>query len=232
MEIRQGNILQSLKAVQRFLDDHSAELAGIAETGARKKLDDLVTKVSGTAVVQTGSHLAAKSATRKLRVLTKALLEYHMAPIARIAKAELPPTPEIAPLGMPKSRETRERLVAKARAMVSEARKFEPTFIEAGLPKDFIAELQAAADALGAFLGERRQYEADRGSATGMLAERLAEARKVVDVLDSFVTTRAKDDPSIRSAWKIVKRLPQLPRAPKLPVPAGNPPFDAIGGAA
>lgn len=227
MEIRQGNILQSLKAVQRFLDDHSAQLAGIAETGARKKLDDLVITVSGTAVVQTGSHLAAKSATRKLRVLTKALIDYHMAPIARIAKAELPPTPEIEHLGMPKSRETRERLVAKARGMAAEARKFEAAFIEAGLPADFIAQLEAAANALGAFLGEREQYEADRGSATDMLAERLAEARKVVDILDSFVTTRAKDDPSIRSAWKIVKRLPRIasvskPQESSAPAAAGG----------
>lgn len=209
MQIRQGNILQSLKSIQRFLDDHSAELAGIAETGARRKLDDLVTKLSGTAVVQSGSRLAARSATRKLRVLTQALLDHHMAPIARIAKAELPPTPALAPLGMPKARETNERLVALARAMAGEAAKFRDTFIHAGLPEDFIEQLRAAADALAVFLGERKQYEADRGAATKTIITTLAEARKVVDVLDSFVKTRAQHDASLRAAWKIVKRLPR-----------------------
>src|SRR4051812_46612506 len=104
MQNRQGNLLQSLQAVQAFFDANAARLDGVVKTGARKQLDAAVASLSGHVVNQTGSHLAAKGATQKHKALRTVLLRDHMAPIARIAAADLPPLPAISPLRMPRGR--------------------------------------------------------------------------------------------------------------------------------
>src|SRR5438045_4462067 len=106
MKTTQGSLLQSLRAVQSFLDENAETLAGVVKSGARQKLTDAVADLSGHVSTQTGSQLAAQGATQKHRSLRRALIRDHMAPIARIASADLPPTPEVEPLKMPKGRPT------------------------------------------------------------------------------------------------------------------------------
>lgn len=65
MQTMQGSTLQSLVAVQTFLDANADSLGTVVTSGARKKLDDLVLQLSGDAAVQTGSAFAAQGATQK-----------------------------------------------------------------------------------------------------------------------------------------------------------------------
>jgi hypothetical protein len=230
VDITQSNLLQSLKEVQKFLDEHGPRLGVVNQTGARKKLDDAVVEITQIAAVQAGAGMAARSATRTLLGLTASLVNHHMKPIARIAAAELPPVPELAPLSLPKENQTGERLVALARGMAAEAAKYESTFVHAGLPLDFIKQLDAAADALAAAVGYRKQRLGERGGATEMLDVQLKAARKVVKVLDAFVKTAGKDDVSLLASWKIVKRLRQP--STKAPAATAIPAAPASGGAA
>lgn len=209
MELRQGQMLLTLKEIQSFLDSHAAQLGGLAETGARKKLDQSIAALTSLATAQSGNSFAEQSATQRQRGLTRALVVDHMEPIAVIAAADLPPTPEIAPLAMPKKSMTGERLVARARGMAVEAAKFEATFVQAGLPQDFVKQLLDAADALAGAVTERKQYRADRGAATKGMPQGLIAANKVVRVLDRFVKKTAREDAQLLAAWKIVKRNPR-----------------------
>ncbi|MDQ2666704.1 MAG: hypothetical protein M3Z05_11910 [Gemmatimonadota bacterium] len=70
-----------------------------------------------------------------------------MSHVARVAKADLPNTPAIEPLRMPKGRLTTERLSTAANGMAKAAVPFAPVFVDAGLPSDFVAQLNAAANA-------------------------------------------------------------------------------------
>ena len=55
MQTSQGTVLQSLRVVQQFLDQHTDRLAAVNQTGARKKLDDTINELTNHAATQTGS---------------------------------------------------------------------------------------------------------------------------------------------------------------------------------
>jgi hypothetical protein len=227
VQLKQSGILQGLKDMQKFLDERAAELPGLGETGMRKKLDDITADLTSLAATQTSSGLASMSLTMKINALTKDLIDHHMSHVARIAAVELPPGPELVPLGMPKKYVAGERLVARARGMATQAVKFESTFITAGLPKDFIKQLRDAADTLSALFSDRKQNVADRGAATKLLVTNIQEVRKVVKVLDGFVKTTAKDNPRLLVTWKILKRLRQTGNVPPSILPDGSQPIAA-----
>ena len=155
-----------------------------------------------------------------------------MAPIAHIAGAELPPTPELAPLAMPKTRQNGERLIGQARGMAAEAAKYESTFVQAGLAPDFIQQLLAAADALAAAIGDHKLRKGDRGGATEALAKQLSAGRKVVKVLNDFVQKTGQDDIALLGAWRIVKRLRQASAVKEVAASEAAPAAATTGGAA
>jgi alkanesulfonate monooxygenase SsuD/methylene tetrahydromethanopterin reductase-like flavin-dependent oxidoreductase (luciferase family) len=64
-----------------------------------------------------------------------------MAPVARIARADLPNTPEFRPLRMPRGRITPEKLAAAGSGMAQAAARYTDTFVAAGLSPDFVAQL-------------------------------------------------------------------------------------------
>ena len=236
MQTTQGSVLESLQAVQTFLTDNADRLAGVVKTGARQKLDEAIAELTTHAEEQQGSHLAAQGNTQEKRNLQLVLRRDHMAPIARIARAELPPTPAVEPLRMPKGRPTVARLAALADGMANAAAPFADTFISAGLPTDFIAQLRAATTALVAAVAERNQNRGKRGGATTGLKQKLGRARRIVHVLDAFIQTALKDDQVLLSSWNIVKRVrrntnrPATPAAPPATpptAPPSTPPADA-----
>ena len=245
MQTTQGSVLESLRAVQTFLSDNGDKLADVVKTGARQKLDDAIVELTTHATDQQGSHLAAQGNTKKKRTLQIILRRDHMAPIARIARAELPPVPEVEPLKMPKGRPTAERLAALADGMAKAAAPFTDTFVSAGLPSDFIAQLNAATNAMVSEVNQRNQNRGKRGGATTGLKQKLGRARRIVHVLDAFIQTALKDDPALLSSWNIVKRVrrpstrPATPPAPPVtpPVtppatPSSTPPAQPTGSAA
>jgi hypothetical protein len=223
VQTTQGSTLESLLFVQAFLNDNVEKLAGIAKTGARQKLDDAIAELSAHATDQTGHNLAAQGATKNTRALRVVLLRDHMAPIARIARADLPPTPAIEPLKMPKGKPTTAKLAKLADGMAQAAAPFADAFVSAGLPPDFVAQLNGATDALLASVVENSQNRGKRHRATTGLKQRLSAARKIVHVLDAFVKTALKDDPALLANWNLVKRVRRTgsrAATPETPPPA------------
>jgi hypothetical protein len=211
MQTTQGNVLRSLRNVQSFLDEHADKLAGVIKTGTRQRLDDIIVALSAYLSDQTGGLLAAKGSTQKQHALRQALLRDHMAPINRIAKVELPHTPELTPLLMPKGKPTLEKLAAAAYGMAETAAPHAAVFTGAGLPDDFITQLTGAANAMIASLGERSASRGKRRGATSGLKADLTAGRKIVHVLDTFVRSALKDDPALLANWNLVKRVEKVP---------------------
>jgi hypothetical protein len=207
MQTEQGNIMLSLQAAQEFLDRHPEKLDGVLKTGARQRLDEIIAVAEGHAAQQVGSAIAARGATQAQAALRTALLQDHMAPIARIAKVDLPRTPQLKPLLMPSGRPTIQRLAAAASGMAEAAAPHTDVFVGAGLSVDFIAKLNGAADALVASLTDRVQSRGQVKEATRGLKAKLAAGRKIVHVIDAFVKTALKDDPALLAAWALVMRV-------------------------
>lgn len=150
MRKTQGKLLQSLLAVQAFLQQHADQLGDVATTVARQELEQAVTGLSAHAAGQKESLLTSHAATRQRLSARAALLQEHMAAIARIAAAEIPPVVGIEKLRFPTKRLATEQLVAYARGMGNAARPYTGVFVAAGLPLDFLAQLNKAADDVAA----------------------------------------------------------------------------------
>jgi hypothetical protein len=125
-----------------------------------------------------------------------------MAPIARIARAELPPTPEMSALRMPRQAWKMERLAAAAHGMAQAAESSAAHFVAAGLPTDFIARLAGAADAMVRSVSDRKQTRGRLTGATKGLATTLSSALKLVSVIDALVTSALVDDPALLGSPK------------------------------
>ena len=207
MQTSQGNMLDSLKAVQHFLDEHAAKLGDVATGAARKRLDDVVAELAAHVADQSGSDLASQGSTKKQRALRAALIRDHMAPISRIARADLPDTPEVQPLKMPRGKPSTQKLASIARGMAKAATPFASVFLSSGLPTDFVARLDTATNALLQAVVERSRNRGRRGGATTGLKDRLSAGRKIVRVLDALVKSAAVNDPVLLADWNIVKRV-------------------------
>jgi hypothetical protein len=193
--------------VEEFLSTNAATLDEVVNTGTRKKLAKAITALEATVAEQAGSSVVAQGGTRRYRALRTALVRDHMAPVARLAQADLPPVPEMDALRMPKPAWTIERLAAAAHGMAQAAEPYADEFIKAGLRSDFIAQLTGAADAMVQSVSDRAQMRGRVSGATKGLKTTIASSRKLVAAIDALVASALADDPALLANWKRVKRV-------------------------
>ncbi len=197
----EANQLRSLHAVQAFLDDHRPALAGIATGGARRRLDESLAALEQHVVEQSASELVARGLTQRYRALRRRLIRAHLVPVALIARAAEPPVAGLESFRIPRGKPTAQLLAATAHGMAKAATPFAETFIAAGLPDDFADRMVRAADAMIEALTARTQEWARHRAATAGLRIKLASARRLVRVLDAFVTSGCETDDGLLAGW-------------------------------
>ncbi|MDB4913088.1 MAG: hypothetical protein JWM95_732 [Gemmatimonadetes bacterium] len=207
MQQNQGNMVSSLRAIEEFLDGNAAKLGSVVQTSLKKNLHDALVDLDGHATDQSSSTTQAQFSTAKHRDARTALTRDLMAPIARIAKVQLPGVVGIEKLRMPKARTSAEQLAAAARGMAEAASPYTATFIAAGVPADFAAQLNSVVDTMLGHRTERAQSIGKVTGATKSLKGRLAEARRVVHAIDALMKTALKDDSTLLASWNQVKRV-------------------------
>lgn len=211
MQTVQGNLLQSLRAVEEFLDVNAATLDGVVKTGTRQKLGETIAALEMYVAEQAGSSLASQGATQQNRALRLTLVRDHMAPIARLVEADLPPAHQVDALRMPQQSWSIERLAAAAHGMAQAAAPYSDEFVRAGLRPDFVTRLTAAADAMVEAVSERAQSRGRLSGATKGLKTTLTAGRKLVRAIDAFVASELADNPALLANWKRVKRVRKVP---------------------
>lgn len=234
MQKKQGSSADTLRGVRDFLDAHADRLAGVVAPEIRRELDDAIAAVASHVSSQSEGRLAGEGATRKQRALRRVLRDEHMAPIAAIAAAKLPATPEVEPLKMPPQSAGVAKLAAHAHGMAATAKQHAPVFTNAGLPASFADDLTGAADALVGARDEQTASRAARRGATSGLRASLARGRQVVRILDAVVSRALKDDPALLAGWKNVKRVvkPSARRSAAPTPTAGGTPVGGAGAVA
>ncbi len=200
-------VLNTLQRVQRFMDTNDGVLGSVNDSGYRHVLDDVVTTLKEHAVNQNASQQAGQGETARQRALRSALRQNHMRPIATIALAELPQVPEFVSLRMPANNATPQRLIAAAGAMAAAARKYESTFTAGGLAPDFVAQLQAAADAVDESVTNRGTTTTTQHAATAGLSASAKRGRAAVRVLDSLVRPQLAGNAALLAQWNTAKRF-------------------------
>ncbi len=214
MKASHASTLNTLTRVQRFLDQNGPTLGDINQSGYRKILDDVVDKLSGHAADQTTTKRAAAAEAAKERVLRNALKLNHMRPIATVANAQLRQVPDFVALKMPAKTATSRTLIAWAAAMKAAAGEYASAFVGAGLPADFLDQLQSAADALSNSLTSRTSNgAAQRGATIGLDAE-ATRGRQAVKVLDSLVEPLIQGNLALLGQWTAAKRFGGKASAP------------------
>ena len=68
MQTTQGNMLQSLRAAEAFIDGNAATLTGVVSTGARQRLTGAIGALAAHVSDQTGSALASQGQPRGSRI--------------------------------------------------------------------------------------------------------------------------------------------------------------------
>lgn len=202
MRTTEATQLQSLRAVQSFLDRHRHALADVANGGARRRLDATLAGLDQHVVDQAASDLEARGHTQRYRALRRRLIRTHMAPIALIARAAEPPVPALDPFRLPRGKPTAHRLAALAHGMADAAAPHAEAFTAAGLPDDFAAQLVQAAEAMLAAITAREKERARHRGATEGLRRGLVSARRIVRVLNAFVTSSCEEDAGLLAGWQ------------------------------
>lgn len=206
MRTAQGFTLATLRAVDAFIDANAGALPSTAASGKRQLLKKRLADIEHFKERQVASSDLARGMTGRIGQLRKQLVRQQMAEIARVARDDLPDTPEMAAFRIPARRISAERVIAAARGMAEAARHHAGVFTAAGLSPSFIDELSATIDALQSALDRRRQHSADGGGATRNLKDVLVAARRTMDVLDMLVRRDLRDNPTLLEKWISVKR--------------------------
>lgn len=211
MLITQKQQIESYQRVQDFLKIHAPpESPGYLVQ--KKKFDDIVATLTDHSSGQVEGRRLRHAEVSRQAALRKALREQHLRPIAQIARAELADAPGIEKaLRMPAHNLNPLRLIAEAHAMRSAATPYEAQFIEAGRPADFLAQLDAATEAVRqSILGKARNLGQQVGAGAG-LAKEIKRGRRAVDVLDTIVRAAFRQDSNVLAEWRSAKRIRVLP---------------------
>lgn len=203
--------LAALRAAQQFIADHADRLDDLAQSGARRRLDAIVDDVSALVAEQVAAKNGARAATQHLHALRRHLIEDHVAKIVRIARAELRGATALENFRLPSRSAPVRMLAVAARGIGLAAEKHAETFIAAGLAGNFVEQLNEAADALVNTDVARAQIRAHLASVTVAIRIRLADGRRVTEVLDSFVRSATRDDDTLRVSWVAARTIPALP---------------------
>lgn len=203
----QSTVLNTLQRVQRFMDANADALGTLNSSQYRTVVDDVVNTLGGHAVNQAASKRIGTAETAKQRVLRNALKLNHLRPIAAVAAAQLRQVPEFGALKMPQTNATSRRLIATAGAMAAAAKSYAKTFTDAGLPADFLAQLNTAAATLDTSIANRGQTTTNQTSATAGLNAEAVRGRQAVKVLDSLIEPQLAGNTVLLVQWKTAKRF-------------------------
>jgi hypothetical protein len=234
MQRKQGNTLQTLRAVDDFLDQHAALLPSVvAPAAGQAKLKAQLVQLTARANVQGTSKRAASGLTQRLRELRSVLLDEHMEVIRHVAAADLPHTPELKKLTVVNRGAKIENLLMDADTMASAAVPFTDVLVAGGLEPVFIDNLRQAAANLSEAIGTRVTTRAETGGATKSLKTLDSAARRHIRVLNLLVKKDLKNQQELLNEWALVRRPRKVPvaspAAPVSPVAPAAPTGQAPG---
>ena len=217
--------LGALQRMRDFLDHNGPTLSSINRSPSRAELDELVVRVERHEADQRAAEVESRRLTQVLATRRTELRLEHMQPIAGIANVVLRDTPGFRPILMNKLTLVNDaRLLGNATALGRTAAAHRPLFIAQQLPKDFITQLQAAAEAFRAAATERQVYWTVQAAATRGVADALRERRKVLPIVNALVVKALAGKADLLAAWQRAKQVKPIPACvdPKPDIDSGD----------
>ena len=222
MQKRESRVLDTGRNVQAFLTEN-ADIIGPSIKSCRLNLDDAIARLTVMAVSQRAATLVSVGATARRNSLIKTLKKHHMRPITLVARQKLANIPEFKALAKPTRKLGASQMVAAAVAMAAAAQPHEWVFTNVGLPDDFVATLNAAADAVTASQAVRQTSVADAVSSTAGVAEQEARLRGLFPLIDAIVGPKLGNDAVLMKKWESTKAIGRKPTAVATQSPSQSP---------
>jgi hypothetical protein len=213
MEVVQQGAGATVQSVVNFVHDNAVRLGIVATSGVVQKLEGLLVVFTGHQGEQVDRSRQARAATQVHYANRKSLLRQHMAGVVAVARAEDETYPELRVLRMPPTNSSVTRLLAAAQEQRTGAAEHADVFIAAGLPADFLAQLDSAIAGMLQALEERKDVFGKAVGATRGIRTTIAAARKQIQILDKLVKTALAGDDSLLRNWEQIKRMPRAPRS-------------------
>ncbi|MFL5614800.1 MAG: hypothetical protein ACJ796_14150 [Gemmatimonadaceae bacterium] len=208
MRSSQDAILEALLRSQRFLTENQVQLASIVDiTTARQRLDNAIAGFTLHAVEQESNRRGGKSETEKQRKLRLALRTQQMAPIAEIARHNLPAVSEFKALRMPSRWTKGTAFLGIARSMLEAAKINKDALIEHGLPADSLDLFQSLLTKLEESGSDRQKSRGLLKASTKALHFEEKEGRSVLKVLNALVTRALDGNVALLGLWDSARTI-------------------------
>ncbi len=216
-------VLDTGRRVQGFLDAQAAAIGAAVPATLRAQLDDAVTQCAAFQLEQGASTSAAKGETSRQQLIRADLFARFLHPVEGVAKKKLKgvaTVTELASLVISSAFKHGNKLLSKATELADAAAKYEKTFVDNGLPADFIAQLRAGIAEVTASEAARVRQLSRRAAATTGLKTSDKAIRATVDSMNRALKPALKKNPALLSDWMASKRIRQLVVTP---LPTGSP---------
>lgn len=210
VKYHEGRTGTTLHGITNFLDDHP-EFASLNDSTARKNIDAAAAAIDALGTEQKNSTVAGQTGTASQRDLRIALRQYHMEAIANAAQMAHLSGDDLTALSMPGPRLSIAQLIKAAQGMSKAAVAQAPALIAAGLPTDFVAQLDAATQALQTASDSQTTQTTRRITATAGLGATARQAAKAIKVLDPQVKKLAGKNQALLAGWRSAKRITPKP---------------------
>ena len=204
--------LTMLHNVQAYMNHAVEKTPLLTNTGAaRRRLEQVVAQLREQMADKAAATQLLREAAHHQQSRRAKLLYRYVAPLSRVANAELTEPEQqldLESFRMPRKNIGVERLADTAREMAQAAVAHAGDFIAAGLPIDFIQRLERATERMLETISIRARAGVRRNHATATIRSLLADARGLVKVLDTWVSSAFRANPGALAAWNAAKRLP------------------------
>jgi len=225
MSDNDNRLRQMFVRVREFFARHTADfsLTSVAHQ-LFTELAGLITELDGHAANQAASATHAEHRT-ELRGNARRALREELEALYRAARA----------MGLETDFQLPERgndnaLLHSARGSAAKAVPLSAQFIAHEMSADFLADLNAAADALEAAIAEQGNAVAGRVTAGAEIDERMDRGVEIVRILKDIVRIKYANNPVVLAEWTSASHVEKAPRrsasqpSPAPPAPGSTPP--------
>jgi hypothetical protein len=211
VDTKQKRAIESFLRVQAFLVSHPAPAPFDFSIG-KAEMDGVIDELAAQALVQAAGRRNSRQETQRLKRAIEVLRLHHLRPIVRIAKASKRNKTGIqAALRTPRSNMPVVKLLQEARAIRTVAAQNSELFLQKGRPQDFLAQLDAAMNAVRtSFITRSEQLNASIAANDGITQE-VSRGRQAVAMLDSVVSVAFENNDAVLREWEVTKRVQALP---------------------
>lgn len=183
----------------------------------------IVAELNSLAAKQASSTNSIKQGTTTKGVARENLNE-DLEAISRTARAAGEVLPGLEDkFRLPRGKANDQELLAAARAALADAPAWQATFIEYGLPADFLEDLNADIAAFQAASDAQAASRSQRITATAAIDDLIERGMKIVRRLDAIVRNTFRNDPAKLAAWESARHVERLPRRRKETTPPPTP---------